>query len=123
MAKVCSEYLQYCERGVANGTISKGHRDNAVAWLNDLCGHCGALPVGELNKGHVKTWVEGHSTWSAATRRNVIAIILAAFNYAQAMHDVPSPLRGLKKPPPQPRLHSLSEEDEAALLGATGQCL
>ena len=31
VAKVCSEYLQYCERGVANGTISKGHRDNAVS--------------------------------------------------------------------------------------------
>ena len=38
------------------------------------------------------------------------------------MHDVPSPLRGLKKPPPQPRLHSLSEEDEEAILGATDEC-
>jgi hypothetical protein len=28
VAKVCSEYLQYCERGVANNTLSKGHRDN-----------------------------------------------------------------------------------------------
>ena len=26
VAKVCSEYLQYCERDVANHTISKGHR-------------------------------------------------------------------------------------------------
>ena len=36
----------------------------------------------------MKTWVENHETWSLATRRNVIAIILAAFNHAQAMHDV-----------------------------------
>jgi hypothetical protein len=48
VAKVCSEYLQYCERGVANKTLSKGHRDNAVAWLNDLCGYCGAVPVGKV---------------------------------------------------------------------------
>ena len=38
MARVCSEYIQYCERGVASGTISKGHGNNTVAWLNDLCG-------------------------------------------------------------------------------------
>ena len=47
--------------------------------------------AGELKKGHVKVWIESHATWSPATRRNVIAIVLAAFNYAQAMHDVPSP--------------------------------
>jgi len=63
VAQVCSEYLQYCERGVANRTISKGHRDNAVAWLNDLCGYCGAMPVAERKKGHVKTWLESHAAW------------------------------------------------------------
>jgi len=30
VARVCSEYIQYCERGVVNGTVSKGHRDNTV---------------------------------------------------------------------------------------------
>jgi hypothetical protein len=53
VARVCSEYLQYCERGLANGSTSKSHRDNSKAWLNDLCGFCGALPVVELKKGHV----------------------------------------------------------------------
>ena len=52
----------------------------------------------------------------------MIAIVLAAFNLAQAMHDVPNPLRGLKKPPPQPRLHSLSDADEEAILSATDEC-
>ena len=61
VARVCSEYIQYCERGVANGTISKGHRDNTVSFLNDLCKYCGALPVAELKKGHVKTWMESHA--------------------------------------------------------------
>ena len=28
VARACSDYLQYCERGVARGAISKGHRDN-----------------------------------------------------------------------------------------------
>ena len=28
VAKVCSDYLQYCQRGVAGGTISKGHFGN-----------------------------------------------------------------------------------------------
>jgi integrase len=38
------------------------------------------------------------------------------------MYDVPNPLRGLKKPPLQPRLHSLSDEDEAVVLSATDEC-
>ena len=36
VARVCSEYIRYCESGLAGGTISKSHRDNTVAWLNDL---------------------------------------------------------------------------------------
>jgi len=31
VAKVCSEYLQHCERGVANHTLSEKHRCG-VAW-------------------------------------------------------------------------------------------
>ena len=42
VARMCSEYIQYCERGVAGGTISQGHRDNTVSWLNNLCGYWGA---------------------------------------------------------------------------------
>ena len=123
VAGVCSEYLQYCQRGLANGAISKGHRDNAVSWLNDLCEYCGALPVAQLKKGHVKTWIENHKTWrSSATHRSVIAIVLAAFNRAEEMYDVANPLKGVKKPRSQPRLHSIGEEDEKILYEATEVC-
>jgi integrase len=122
VAEVCSKYIEYCRQGASNGTMSEGHCDNTVRYLNEFCKFSGALPVSQLKKGHVKVWVEDHLTWALATRRNVIAIILAAFNHGQAMHDVPNPLRGLKKPPPQPRLHSLSEADEEAILGATDEC-
>ncbi|MFH1264928.1 MAG: hypothetical protein ABIK89_04330 [Planctomycetota bacterium] len=37
VVRVCSEYIQYCERGVTSGTISEGHRNNAASWLNDRC--------------------------------------------------------------------------------------
>jgi integrase len=47
--------------------------------------------------------------------------VLGAFNHAQEMYDVPSPLRGLKKPPQQPRLQSLSTEDEHSLYAATDE--
>ncbi len=36
VARVCSEYIQYCARGVVNGMVSNGHRDNTVSFLNDL---------------------------------------------------------------------------------------
>jgi len=124
VARVCSEYLQYCERGLANGTISKGHRDNTVAFLNDLCKYCGALPVSELKKGQVKTWLEGHPTWrSPATHCAVIAIVQAAFNQGEETHGIRNPLVGLKRPRANPRLQSLSKEDEETLYTACDEPL
>lgn len=123
VARVCSDYLQYCERGLANGSISRGHRDNSMAWLNDLCEYCGALPVVQLKKGHVQKWIESHETWrSPATHRSVIAIVLAAFNQAEDMFGIPNPIKGLKKPKSEPRLASLTPEEEQTLYDATELC-
>jgi integrase len=122
VAKVSSEYLQYCERGLTNGGISKGHRDGAHWVLNDLCKFCGALPVAQLKKGHIKTWMKNHEGWkSPATHRSVISVVLAAFNYAQENHDIANPLKGLKKPPSRPRLQSFSQADEKAIYKATDE--
>ena len=123
VARICSEYLQSCERRLAAGSMSRSHRNGAVAYLNDLCGYCGALPVAQLKTSHIQTWIEGHAGWrSPATHRSVIAVILAAFNYAEDMFDVPNPLKGLKRPPSQPRLQSFSPEDEQAIYEATEEC-
>ena len=120
VGKVCSEYVGYCERGVRSGTLSEGYRDDVVRYLNSLCDYCGALPSGQLRRGHVQHWVESHATWrSPATRRNAITIVLAALNHAREAHGVPHALKGLRKPPLRPRLHSFSEEDEGALYAAT----
>jgi len=119
VARVCSDYVVYCERGVDHGTISGDHRATAVRCLNDLSGYAGALPVSQLTKEHVRLWIDSHPSWrSPATVRNVIAIVLAAFNLAQDTHDVRNPLAGLKKPPPRPRLQSFTPADEQALYGA-----
>ena len=78
------------------------------------------LPVYQLKKGHIKTWVEKHSTWqSPATRRSEISVVLAAFNHAEENFGVPSPLKGLKKPGSRPRLHSIGKEDEEAIYAGT----
>lgn len=123
VARVCSDYLQYCERGAANGSISRGHRDNAAAWLNDLCEYCGALPVVQFKKGHVRTWIDNHKTWrSPATHRSVIAVVLAAFNRAEEMFGISNPLKGLKKPKSEPRLASFAPDEERAVYEATESC-
>lgn len=116
VARVCSEYLQYCEQGFAQDTISRGHRDNSSVRLNDLCRHCGALPVAQLKKGHVQSWIEAQDTWvSPATRGSVISIIMAAFNRAEELFAIPNPLKGLKKPKAEPRLASFTPDEEQAL--------
>jgi len=122
VARVCSEYLQYCQRGVANSQLSREHWENAKSMLNDLCRFCGALPVAQLKKGHIRTWIENHSGWkSPATHRAAITVVLAAFNYSQDNHEIANPLKGLKKPATQPRLQSLTAEEETTLLNATDE--
>lgn len=122
VAQVCSRFIEHCQQRAANGTISAEFRDEVSRYLNDLCRYCGTLPVGELRKGHVAHWLESHPSWrSPVTRRNAITVVLGAFNHAQEMYDVPNPVRGLKKPPQQPRLQSLSSADEQALYSATDE--
>jgi integrase len=122
VAKVCSEYIQHCQRSAAAGTISADYRNEVARYLNSFCSYCGALPVAQLKKGHVNLWIESQETWrSLATHRNVIGIVLAAFNHAQQAHGVRNPINGLKKPPPQPRLYSFDADDEKAIYQATDQ--
>ena len=117
VARVCSDYIQYCEQGSAKGTVIKSHRDHTVRWLNDPCGNCGATAVAQLKKGHVTKWIDEHDTWkSSETRRGVIGVVLAAFNRAEEMFSIPNPLKSLKKPKPKPRLSSLSPEDEQSFV-------
>jgi integrase len=121
VAKVCTEYIQHCQRSAA-GTISADYRDEVARYLNSFCAYCGGLPVAQLKKGHVNLWIESHQTWrSPAMHRNAIGIVLAAFNCAYRAHGVQSPLKCLKKPPPQSRLRSFSTEDENAIYQATNQ--
>lgn len=120
VAKVCAEYIGYVERREKNRGVSDEYRQDVVRYLNDFCRYCGALPVAELKKGHVEHWLASHDTWrSPVTRRDAITTVLGAFRYAEEMFDVANPLRGLKKPPQRPRLHSFSEADEQAIYSAT----
>jgi integrase len=119
VAQVCSEYLQYCERGLASGAVSRSHQQSASWFLNDFCGYCGAIAVSQLKKSHVKTWLDRHAGWkSAATHRLAIGTLLAALNYSDDNHGVGNPLKGLKRPTAAPRLASFSKADEETLLAA-----
>ena len=116
VAKVCSRYVQYCQRSFVAGSICEKHRNAVVRYLNQLCAYCGVLPVSQLTKGHVQHWVETQPTWrSPNTRRNAITTVLTALNHARDTYGVYHNLKGLKKPSMQLRLHSFSEEDETAI--------
>jgi len=120
VARVCSEYLSYCERAVAGGRMHPEYRQGIARTLNELCRYCGALEVQELKRGDISGWVESRPSWrSPVTRRNVITMILAAFQHAANEFGVRNPLKGLKKPPSRPRLQSIPPDDELAIYGAT----
>ncbi len=93
VVRFCSGYLHYCEQGLSNQTICAEHRAAAI---------------------HIRFWIDSHPTWrSPATVRNVILIVLAAFNLAEEMHNVRNPLVGLKKPEAQPGLRDVKERGRA----------
>jgi integrase len=119
VARVCSAYLEHCRKRVAAGAMSAGHLDDSTRYLNEFCKYAGALAANELTKGQVQFWLETHPTWGSVTRRNVIAVLLAAFNHALREHGLSNPLKGLKKPPLRPRLDSFSAADEESLYQAT----
>ncbi|MHC2066902.1 tyrosine-type recombinase/integrase [Bremerella sp. T1] len=123
VARVCSNYLVYTERSQNDGSVSEGYHRNATQWLNDLCSYCGALPVSQLKRGHILEWVDQHETWkSPATRRCIIAVVMAAFNRVEETHGIVNPIKGIKLPKAEPRLTSFSPEDEKAIYKATEPC-
>jgi integrase len=122
VAKVCSTFIEHCTQRAAAGSLNAEYADGVKRMLNDLCAYCGALPVSQLKLGHFELWLDQHPSWkSPVTRRNAITTVKGAFQYANVNHGVGNPLRGLKKPPHRPRLHSLSPEDEATLYAATDE--
>jgi len=122
VAEVCSRFIEHCQQRAMTGRVSTEYRDEVSRYLNDFCGYCGALPVNELRRGHVQHWIESRPSWrSPATQRNAMTHVLSAFNHAQEMFDTPNPLRGLKKPPQQPRLQSLDADEEQSIYAATDE--
>ncbi len=70
-------------------------------------------------KGQLQKWMDDHPSWkSPATRAGVIAVVKAAFNRAAEMFGVANPIKGLKKPRAEPRLASLTPDDEQAICSA-----
>src|SRR5256714_6113063 len=112
VARVCSEYLQYCGRGLQAGTVSRDHHDGASRVLNDLCRYCGALPVAQLKKGHVSAWVDGHDGWKSPATRGP-AVVRQQPGLARAegrrglAHGRPAPEAGLGPRPGAPPVHLL----------------
>ena len=122
VARVCSEYVTHCERAATTGRMHPEYQKATVYYLNELCRYCGALSTSELKRGDVAAWIDGRSSWrSPVTRRNVITIILAAFNHVVREHGIGNPLKGLKKPRQRPRLQSIAPDDEQAIYGATDE--
>jgi integrase len=113
VAEVCSRYISHCEQAAAAGRMHPEYAGGVRRMLNQLCSYCGGLAVGELKRADVRQWVDSVPSWrSPATRRNVLTAVISAFRHAEAELGVRNPLKGLRKPPHRPRLHSMSPQDE-----------
>lgn len=96
VATVADAYLAHLK-----ATASPEYVVLATSTMNDFCGYCGALPVSDLKKKHVRDWVARHPTWkSDNTKRDYMTVVIAAFNHAVKEEELieSSPLQGLKKP-------------------------
>ena len=82
VARVCSEYIEYCRRGATASSISVGYAAEVTRQLNQLCEYCGSLPISQLSKGHVEHWVElglfTRSVFDGLDRTEMAASIIVA---------------------------------------------
>lgn len=109
VAAVADAYLQHAKR-----TCCRQYFENATRTMNDFCSYCGALPAVQLKKKHVRQWVAMHDTWkSDNTKRENMAVVVAAFNYAVKEEEILStnPVAGLKKPPAFARVTFFRQEE------------
>ena len=123
VARVCSQYIEHCQRGVASGAISEGYRDDAVRYLNSLCGYCGRTAHQPTQEGGT-SGIGSRPTRPGGRRPRSATRSPSSWRRSTMLsrvHDVPSPLKGLKKPPSRPRLHSFSGKEEEALYAATDE--
>ena len=119
VAEICADYVGHCERAAAAGRMHPDYAKGVGRTLNEFCRYCGALPVGELKRTYVSEWVASVPSWrSPVTRRNVLTMIISVFGHAEIERDIRSPMKGLKKPPHRPRLHSISPDDEKIIYDA-----
>ena len=111
VARVCDLYLADLHR-----TANPEWATQVDRWLNDLCGYCGALKVGEFLKKHLRNWLQRHTTWNPNTQRNVIGSVKAAFNFCCKFDDLDSnPIASYEKPTAIPRVTAFTPEEEKAI--------
>lgn len=109
VAHVVDAYLAYVER-----QCSARFLEHSTWALSDFCAYCGGLPVSELKKRHVRDWVDTHPGWkSDNTKRDMMAIVMAAFNHAVKEAELieASPISDLKKPVGFARVTLFKEEE------------
>ena len=111
VARVCEVYLADLHQ-----TATQDWANIVQRWLNDLCQFCGALRANEFQKKHLRTWLGRHKTWNPNTQRNVIAAVIAAFNFCCRFDDLDvNPVAGYKKPAATPRVTAFTPEEEKAI--------
>ncbi len=117
VARVCDVYLQDLHRSATPDWAKQVEK-----WLNDLCRYCGALKVCEFQKKHLREWLQQHLTWNHNSQRNVIATVLAAFNYCCHFDNLDAnPVAGFEKPTATPRVTAFTPEEEDAIYEATDE--
>jgi hypothetical protein len=51
---------------MAAGTIGPDHHAAVTYYRNDPCRFCGALPIAQLKKAHIRTWIDSHTNRPAS---------------------------------------------------------
>jgi len=109
VADVVDAYLENLK-----ASATPEYADLASRTMNDFCSYCGALAATDLKKKHVRDWVADHPNWkSDNTKRDYMAMVVAAFNYAVKEDEVldSNPISGLKKPAAFARVTYFREEE------------
>ncbi len=106
VCQVCDLFLDYSEKHHAADTY-RGYKD----FLQDFSELYGTLLARDLKPLHVSRWLDAHPGWNGS-RRNAVAAVKRAFNWADAEGVLqPNPVKSVKKPPQRRRDRVLTPEE------------
>ncbi len=112
VASIVDAFLDWSQKHQAERTYLR-YQDFCQSFIN----HFPDLLVAELKPFHIQEWVDSHAGWGNTTKRNAVAAMKRAFNWAEKQGRISAtPIRYAEMPTPDKREEFMTEKEHERVL-------